>query len=63
VVCSSWIGSRALAVIAVFVLFSWAIMSVMSTVASTIGRPRVLLLPQFRDREWLLLTARLKETR
>lgn len=51
-------GSRSLGLIAAAVLVVWIVFSLASVVASLIGRPRILLLPQIRDRDWAELTER-----
>jgi len=55
-ILSSWLESRALELIAGGVLAVWILLSLASTLTSTTGRPRLLLLPQLSQYEWTTLT-------
>lgn len=55
-IVSSWVESRALELTAAAILVVWILLSVASTLTSTTGRPKLLLLPQLRTYEWTRLT-------
>lgn len=55
-IVSSWVESRALELSAGAILLVWILLSVASTLTSTTGRPKLLLLPQLRRYEWSRLS-------
>jgi len=57
-VSSTWTESQLLETLAVAVLVVWVLCMVASLVASATGRPRGLLLAQFRDQEWSAMIRR-----
>ena len=54
-IVSSWVESSALEFAAGTILLVWILLSVASTLTSTTGRPKLLLLPQLRRHEWATL--------
>ena len=54
-IVSSWVESSALEFVAGTILLVWILLSVASTLTSTTGRPKLLLLPQLRRYEWATL--------
>jgi hypothetical protein len=55
-IVSSWVESRALELTAGAILLVWILLSLASTLTSTTGRPKLLLLPQLRGYQWTTLT-------